>query len=258
MENQKHIVGMTKSHLDLLGAKTRSLELDYLRILYFKARFPEKFFKGYLLVMNNKIANTIKKHWFRKYSMDSDSKDIIVESFENILKTEEYSELVQIISEQVKKNKLGNQTNSNSEDAIAAKSFILETKLKDYILSDNIGLNLESDKLFPCDINVNWDFQFKIITHSENKILQEHVNELILKTCSDFGIRNFHNYPLIEEIEINKTEGLYLPIPGMYGGFKFNMIEKNNEKLIQVCTWSRVLEGSEKEYEINNKGISKI
>jgi hypothetical protein len=64
----KHILGMTKSHLDLKGAKAPKLELDYLRLIYAvkEIRKQGDSAQGYLVVMNDGILTRVRQ-WEYKY-----------------------------------------------------------------------------------------------------------------------------------------------------------------------------------------------
>ena len=68
-----HILGMAKSSLDLRGAKAPKLELDYLRLVFavaqIKARGEDAV--GYLVVLNQKVADTARKNWVPKYGYNS-------------------------------------------------------------------------------------------------------------------------------------------------------------------------------------------
>lgn len=64
----KHVLGMAKSHLNLIGAKREKLELDYLRLVYavkdIRARGEDA--QGYLVVLDEDIASRVRQ-WETKY-----------------------------------------------------------------------------------------------------------------------------------------------------------------------------------------------
>jgi hypothetical protein len=68
----KHIFGMAKSSLDLRGAKSRNLELDFLRLVYvvehYRRRGEEA--QGYLAVLSEVAAQRVNV-WVRKYETRS-------------------------------------------------------------------------------------------------------------------------------------------------------------------------------------------
>ena len=57
----KHVLGMVKSQLDLRGAKSQKLELDYLRLIYAvkKIRKQKDNAMGYLAALTNLCSHDI-------------------------------------------------------------------------------------------------------------------------------------------------------------------------------------------------------
>jgi hypothetical protein len=64
----KHVLGMAKSFLDLKGAKSQKLELDYLRLVYAvkDLRNGSDNAQGYLVVLTPQISEHVKQ-WESKY-----------------------------------------------------------------------------------------------------------------------------------------------------------------------------------------------
>ena len=64
----KHVLGMAKSFLDLKGAKSQKLELDYLRLVYAvkDLRKGGEDAQGYLVVFTSQILERVKQ-WESKY-----------------------------------------------------------------------------------------------------------------------------------------------------------------------------------------------
>ena len=64
----KHILGMAKSFLDLKGAKSQKLELDYLRLVYAvkDLRKGRDNAQGYIVVLTPQISERLKQ-WESKY-----------------------------------------------------------------------------------------------------------------------------------------------------------------------------------------------
>ncbi len=64
----KHVLGMAKSFLDLKGAKSQKLELDYLRLVYAvkDLRKGGDDAQGYLVVLAPRISERVKQ-WENKY-----------------------------------------------------------------------------------------------------------------------------------------------------------------------------------------------
>ena len=68
----KHILGMSKSSLDLKGAKGSKLELDFLRLVYAvkEIRRQGENAQGYLIVLTPRIAESAKD-WEHKYKCEN-------------------------------------------------------------------------------------------------------------------------------------------------------------------------------------------
>ena len=67
----KHVLGMAKSQLDLRGAKSQKLELDYLRLIYAvkEIRKQRDHAIGYLAVLTPGILDRVKQ-WETKYQAE--------------------------------------------------------------------------------------------------------------------------------------------------------------------------------------------
>ncbi len=153
------IIGMTKSFLDLNGSRSRSLELDYLRIIYANSLYNENIIKSYLLVMTTLIAETINNIWKNKYEAFKYDNKIRVMSYEELLGKEKYLVLKDSISRQVEKNQKGNRKESQAGYAIADESVKLEKILSDFIRNDmgkdNV-INSADKNDYP--LRINWDY----------------------------------------------------------------------------------------------------
>lgn len=68
----KHIFGMAKSHLDTVGGKSRSLELDFLRLLYAVEHHNrlDDSAHGYLVVLDDAVAQRVAS-WLQKYDAEA-------------------------------------------------------------------------------------------------------------------------------------------------------------------------------------------
>ena len=123
--NNKIIIGMTKSFLDLHGSRGRSLELDFLRIVYANVLHSDKIHKSYLVVMTDEIAKTANDIWRKKYET----------------------------------SKFDKSFNSLPENAIANESGELETLLGTIIQDEEKrkieNINKSSRTIFR---DINWDF----------------------------------------------------------------------------------------------------
>lgn len=139
---------MAKSSMTLnQGGISRSIELDFLRIIYCIEKFKQerKQVKGFLLVYNEEMKNRIVNNWFKKYKI-SNSDNIEVITFEDKLTSSE--KLI------IKKEKEGNSKFNNSS---ATKS----AEITERILKEQIKLhykNLKELDKQTAPINIKWDF----------------------------------------------------------------------------------------------------
>jgi hypothetical protein len=150
----KYIFGMAKSCLDLKGAKSPKLELDFLRLLVAIDKCKEfgEDAVGYLLVMNEEIAETVKS-WNLKYDAQDKVRVEVAKVTEGELKN---------LSDEKIKNRQGMVDGSMGKPAAKesradfGKSFG-ENYLKELILRLEDGVKQITDKkMFP--LKVNWDF----------------------------------------------------------------------------------------------------
>lgn len=150
----KHILGMSKSHLDLKGAKGPKLELDFLRLVYVvkELRARGDHAKGYLLVMEKDIA-TRAKSWIEKYQAGDTVAIGIAElspDDREALETEKKSNITGMIAGSLG-SIVGNQSN-----AVLGKQ-LGEDALKSLIMSKESEVQeIKDESVFPFDIR--WDF----------------------------------------------------------------------------------------------------
>lgn len=57
-------------------------------------------------------------------------------------------------------------------------------------------------------------------------------------------------FPQISQIEDSSEEAVWLPVPGMYGGFNYRLEHRMAGPCLVVENWSRVIEGSGQRHEI--------
>ncbi len=148
-----YVLGMAKSSLNLKGAKSEKLELDFLRILHaMKTRKSNEQVIGYLAVWDETIQTRIES-WKKKYLATHENIEVIPLD-ENTKKKFEAT-----IKEEKEKNKEGiNQKSNRLSEAKHGKQ-ILETFLKEQIESKLKGIKeTKEDKLF----GVNWDYNAKL------------------------------------------------------------------------------------------------
>ena len=145
---------MAKSHLDLKGAKSPKLELDFLRLAYVIHRLNSlgETGKGFLLVFTQAIKKTAES-WIQKY----DTLDNI-----EILLAELTEEEKQQLSEEKERNREGMIAGSQGEDvdnesnADVGKS-LGENKLRKAI-QKRYPRVIEVTETLKFPLGVNWDF----------------------------------------------------------------------------------------------------
>ena len=91
------------------------------------------------------------------------------------------------------------------------------------------------------------------------EIIQNHFHTLIIERtkndgwhCSEFLADKNKKLPEITN-ETFTTEAWY-PVPGMYGGFAYKLIERDEKPLLVTSSWSRVRGGSGQRHEITTAG----
>jgi hypothetical protein len=97
-------------------------------------------------------------------------------------------------------------------------------------------------------------------SQNELDMIQEQFYKLIIEraktgwNCKEFLEDKTKKLPVIT----NKlqTESEWFPVPGMYGGFKFELINKNNKPVLISESWSRVVGGSGQRHEITTEGYT--
>ena len=89
----------------------------------------------------------------------------------------------------------------------------------------------------------------------ELEIIQKYFHELILKRAESlkkFLTDENKNLPIISNEIFCKR--LWYPVPGMYGGFKYKLSERNGKPLLTTSSWWRVIGGSGQRHEITTDG----
>ena len=99
-------------------------------------------------------------------------------------------------------------------------------------------------------------------TMDDLKAIQNHFHELIIErakqgwNCSAFLADENKVLPEITNETYIKTqkEQAWYPVPGMYGGFAYQLTERNGKPLLVTKSWSRVVGGSGQRHEITTDG----
>jgi len=150
----RHILGMAKSFLDLKGARSPKLELDYLRLVYAvkDLRKSGDGAQGYLVVLTPEISECVKR-WENKYR-GKDCVTVIDISLPNPIKNR--------LKLEKENNKAGMVAGATGGKARGRSSANLGRQTGEYALTDAI-LELEprvkqirDENKFPC--YVRWDF----------------------------------------------------------------------------------------------------
>lgn len=150
----RHILGMTKSFLDLKGAKSSKLELDYLRLVYAVKEIRKRgdSAHGYLVVLTPQILDRVNQ-WEDKYRGNK-CVEVINASLPSLikdsLKQEKASNLAGMVAG-VTGGKVGGRSNANfgretGEDALKRTILMLEPNVE----------QVKDENKFPCGIR--WDF----------------------------------------------------------------------------------------------------
>ncbi|MGH7217945.1 MAG: hypothetical protein ACREGE_00665 [Candidatus Microsaccharimonas sp.] len=74
--------------------------------------------------------------------------------------------------------------------------------------------------------------------------------------CIAWLDENKDNLPKITNDLLTNVEPEWLPIPGMYGGFSYGLIERDNEPLLVADSWVRVVGGSGQTHEITPTSVT--
>ena len=94
---------------------------------------------------------------------------------------------------------------------------------------------------------------------NELTIIQGHFHNLILERASvipSFMAMEDKALPVItNETSTDSKDGSeWYPVPGMYGGFKYWLTERNGRPLLMTESWCRVAEGSGQRHEVSIDG----
>ena len=151
----KHVLGMSKSHLDLKGAKAPKLELDFLRLVYAVKHLRARggCANGYLIVMTKDICKRANS-WIKKYEVCDNT--IVIDVAElstddrKALEAEKKSNIAGMVA-----GSLGG-TVGNQSNAVLGKQFG-EDALRKLIMRQEPGVQEKKDEgEFP--LGIRWDF----------------------------------------------------------------------------------------------------
>jgi hypothetical protein len=151
MTQKVFVLGMAKSSLKLKTAGVRrNLELDVLRMIYCLNHLNSDghIAKGYILVHNNEIKDTIENKWFTKYDFNNI----------NIIKILTFSELPPDTIQKMKNEKADNSSFKNSSANYSKKitEALLKTKIEEDYNKQDFSFTTKDINNFPSGIN--WDY----------------------------------------------------------------------------------------------------
>lgn len=111
--------------------------------------------------------------------------------------------------------------------------------------SDHCPLIIELEHI------INSNNQYKLYLDHDLNIIQKYFHELIINRSEEL-IKNFkireNSLPIITNV--NQKQKCWFPIPGMYGGFSYQLFDKNNKPLLISESWCRIVGGSGQRHEI--------
>ena len=67
---------------------------------------------------------------------------------------------------------------------------------------------------------------------------------LIRSRAVEFDLPELPEMPQLDVSMVTESEARWHPVPGMYGGFSYQLMERGNSLLLSVSSWSRVVGGS--------------
>ena len=154
-----HVLGMAKSCLDLKGAKSSKVELDFLRLLYAVQKIEDNGESaiGCFFVGNEKVKKTVET-WFNKYGFSFKSK-IEILTLEQISKND-YEKLLTEKARNSKGN-IRHNDKSISKEYASGKigKEIFEKALTNHLKSKYKIKEIISDNK---PFGINWDFYHQI------------------------------------------------------------------------------------------------
>lgn len=85
--------------------------------------------------------------------------------------------------------------------------------------------------------------------------VQAHFHALIAQRAAEFGLPVPEQLPVLRPAHRTVT---WFPVPGMYGGFSYRLVENAGSLKLQCDSWSRVSAGSEQEHIILATGTTQL
>lgn len=100
-------------------------------------------------------------------------------------------------------------------------------------------------------MHMNQDEELKVIEQFFHDLIWERAGWLLNKPHNKDLV-----LPKLSMDLLNSKERKYFPAPGMYGGFSYNLVIKDNELTLYSSSWCRVAWGSDQRHRIQKMVVS--
>ena len=86
------------------------------------------------------------------------------------------------------------------------------------------------------------------------KVIQDYFHELILERNKDNSAFLADKSKQLPIILNDNLEEMWYPVPGMYGGFAYQLVEKEGKPMLISNSWCRIVGGSGQKHELTSDG----
>ena len=76
----------------------------------------------------------------------------------------------------------------------------------------------------------------------------------IMERAAVFGLTP-DGLPTLECLISSCGNETWFPVPGMYGGFSYSLVEEDHGAAIDVASWSRLVSGSGRRYKVSTASV---
>jgi hypothetical protein len=94
----------------------------------------------------------------------------------------------------------------------------------------------------------------RVVVARELLAIQEHFHQLIQQRIEREVSKNALRLPELTPLLELETPKMWFPVPGMYGGFSYQLSLEGTQAKLICESWSRVVEGSGQRHEITPEG----
>ena len=84
--------------------------------------------------------------------------------------------------------------------------------------------------------------------------IEAHFHALIKQRVEKLVSKENLRLPQLSILLEHKTPKMWFPVPGMYGGFEYQLVLRHNEPLLLTSSWIRVVQGSGQKHAIDSQG----